>query len=189
MAHKYKPIEYIKEGVYTIVSMVKGHLVTLRNLFRPKVTQQYPEVRWQIPEGYRGVPCLPVDPETGKDVCIGCQACVRVCPTQLITVDTHMGEDKKRVIDAFIMEIERCTFCGFCAEVCPVDAIRMSKVYETAEFSREATRYDRARLNEIGGLREPKPEKPKPEPKPKEEPKPEAKPEPKPELKKEGEEA
>lgn len=151
-----KAISNINEGVYTIRSIISGHYVTLKNLFRKKSTMQYPEVRWELPEGYRGLPCLPVDPETGKDVCIGCQACVRICPTQLITVETHTGDDKKRVVDGFQMKIGYCMFCGLCAETCPVDAIRMSKEYELAEFTRKDMIYNRDRLNAVGGMREPK---------------------------------
>jgi NADH-quinone oxidoreductase subunit I len=157
----YTPISYIREGIYTIESIVKGHIITLKNLFRKKVTQQYPEVRWTLPPGYRGIPSLPVIPETGKDACIGCQACVRICPTQLITVETHQGEDKKRVVDSFTLKSELCMFCGLCEEICPVDAIVLSDNYELAAFTREELVYDRARLNQFGGVckLKPKPEK------------------------------
>ena len=152
------PISYISEGIYTLYSIAKGHVVTLVNLFRKKVTLQYPEVRWDLPPGYRGVPVLPVDPETGKDACIGCQACVRICPTQLITVPTHTGDDKKRVVDGFETKIGLCMFCQLCAEVCPVDAIVRSQRYELAAFSRDDLVYDREKLNELGGVRNQKPE-------------------------------
>lgn len=160
-------ISYVGEGLYTIKSMFVGHGVTLRNFFRKKVTLQYPDVRWELPAGYRGAPSLPVDAETGKDACIGCGACVRTCPTQLITVETHMGDDKKRVIDSFTLDIELCMFCGLCEEICPVDAIIMSKNYELASFTKKELVYDRKKLNELGGTREPKPKpelKPKPNP-------------------------
>jgi len=152
-------ISYIREGFYTIYSIVKGHIVTFVNLFRKKVTLQYPEMRWELPEGYRGLPTLPVDPETGQDACIGCGACTRACPTELITVEAHMDEGtKKRVVDSFTMNIGLCMFCGLCVEVCPVGALAMSGNYELAAFSREDLIYDRAKLNELGGTREPKPE-------------------------------
>jgi NADH-quinone oxidoreductase subunit I len=152
------PIGYIREGVYTIYSIVKGHIVTIVNLFRKKVTLQYPEQRWELPEGYRGLPTLPVDSATGKDACIGCGACARACPTQLITVEAHVGEDKKRVVDSFSINAGLCMFCGLCEDACPVGAIVLSDHYELAAFSRDDVIFDRTKLNELGGTREPEPE-------------------------------
>lgn len=151
-------IAYIREGAYTLYSIFKGHVVTFVNLFRKKVTLQYPEVRWELPKGYRGLPVLPVDPKTGQDKCIGCGACARACPNHVITVEAHMGEDKKRVVDSFTMNIESCMFCGLCTEACPCGALVESDHYELAVFSREDLVYDRPRLNELGGTHEPEPE-------------------------------
>jgi len=38
--------------------------------------------------------------------------------------------------------VDRCMFCGQCAEICPENAIRMSEEYELADF-------DRARENSV----------------------------------------
>jgi NADH-quinone oxidoreductase chain I len=157
MSYVSKAIAYIKEGYYTLYSIVKGHWVTLINLVRPKVTLQYPEVRWELPPGYRGFPGLPVDSETGRDACIGCGACARTCPTQVIVIETHVGEDKKRVVDSFTMNAGRCMFCGMCAEACPVDAIVMTDNFELAAFTRDEIIFERKKLNEFGGTKEPKP--------------------------------
>lgn len=56
-----------------------------------------------------------VDPET----CIGCEACVDVCPVSAI----EMQED------VAVVDEETCTECGDCVETCPVDAITL----ETAD--------------------------------------------------------
>ena len=32
--------------------------------------------------------------------------------------------------------VDRCMFCGQCAEICPENAIRMSEEYELADFDR-----------------------------------------------------
>lgn len=71
-----------------------------------------------------------------------------------------MGEDKKRVVDKFEMNAGLCMFCGLCVEACPTGAIVMSDKYELAAFSREELIYDRAKLNELGGVRTVKHEPP-----------------------------
>ncbi|MDR3321742.1 MAG: 4Fe-4S binding protein [Synergistaceae bacterium] len=48
-----------------------------------------------------------------QDTCIGCEACVGVCPTGAITID-----DGKASVDA-----DTCVECGACVSTCPVSAI------------------------------------------------------------------
>ena len=50
-----------------------------------------------------------------KTKCIGCGACVSVCPVEAISFD----EDGKAVIDR-----SKCIRCGTCEAVCPVGAIK-----------------------------------------------------------------
>ncbi|MDD3695813.1 MAG: 4Fe-4S binding protein [Lentisphaeria bacterium] len=50
-----------------------------------------------------------------KDLCIGCEACVAVCPTEAISM-----EEEKAVVDA-----ELCVDCGACEGECPVEAIKV----------------------------------------------------------------
>ncbi|NLB69646.1 MAG: 4Fe-4S binding protein [Lentisphaerae bacterium] len=48
-----------------------------------------------------------------KEKCIGCEACIDVCPVEAIA-----KEDDKCVIDP-----EACVDCGACESVCPTEAI------------------------------------------------------------------
>jgi Fe-S-cluster-containing hydrogenase component 2 len=48
-----------------------------------------------------------------QDTCIGCEACVGVCPTSAISVT-----DGKASVDA-----DTCVECGACVATCPVGAI------------------------------------------------------------------
>jgi NADH-quinone oxidoreductase subunit I len=153
----------LKEIVYAPYSVVKGLMVTITNMFRPKVTLQYPEQRWTLPENYRGIPGLPIDVKTNKDRCIACGACARICPEQIIKVSSELGEDKKRKLTEFTLDASRCMFCGLCVEVCPTNALTMSKEYELATDSREGTFYDLDDMHKHGGTfpeeLEPEPEK------------------------------
>ncbi len=49
-----------------------------------------------------------------KDKCVGCEACVSVCPVETIS----MTDGKAVVGDA-------CVDCGACVSACPSDAITL----------------------------------------------------------------
>ena len=144
-------LKLLKEIAYTPVSLVKGLWVTLVHIFRKKVTLQYPDQRWDLPENYRGVPGLPTEAGTGKDKCIGCGACMRMCPQNAIKVVAEMGEDRKRRLVEFTLDAGVCMWCGLCTEVCPTRAIVMTRHYELASFDRESLLYPVERLRELGG--------------------------------------
>ena len=63
--------------------IAKGMATTLRNLFAPKVTRQYPEERPQMPERWRGRLDLIYDP-FGEHKCEVCFQCAQVCPVEAI---------------------------------------------------------------------------------------------------------
>lgn len=141
----------IGEIVYTATSLLKGMGVTFINFFRKKVTLQYPEQRWELPENYRGMPCLPTDAKTGLTKCISCGSCARICPEQIITIEHEVGEDKKRKLTEFKIDMSRCMFCGLCAESCPTDALVMSKEYELSSTSRDQMVMNLEDLTKAGG--------------------------------------
>lgn len=116
------------EKIY-IVEILKGLMLTLKHLFRPKFTRQYPEEKYIQPPSYRGRPVLVMDNE--KERCVACGLCSRVCPALAIQVQAAETEDEKERYPAlFEINMLRCIFCGFCEEVCPEEAIVMSKDYE-----------------------------------------------------------
>lgn len=141
-------------------SILKGLRVTLGYLFSKKVTLQYPEERPRLSERFRGVPALPVDPATGRDRCIACSACARVCPDQVITVVAEVGEDKKRRLADMTLDVAGCIFCGLCVEVCPTGALVLSDEFELAHSSREDLVLGLDKLHEIGGQFPAKPAEP-----------------------------
>jgi len=124
------------ERIY-IPEIIKGLIITLKNMFKPRYTMQYPEEKFLPSASYRGRPVL-VKEKSGKGRCVACGLCSRVCPALAIEVraaETDM--EKERYPEKFEINMLRCIFCGFCEEVCPEEAIVMSKDYELAFTNRE----------------------------------------------------
>lgn len=119
-----------------IPEIAKGLGLTLKAMFKPKFTRQYPEERWEPEGSYRGRPVL-VDEEEGER-CVACGLCSRVCPALAIEVQAgETDKEKERFPAKFEINMLRCIYCGFCEEVCPEEAIVMSKDYELVFTSQQ----------------------------------------------------
>jgi NADH-quinone oxidoreductase subunit I len=55
-------------------------------------------------------------------------------------------DPKERYPAIFEINMLRCIYCGYCEEVCPEEAIVMSKDYDIVYESREEAIYDKERL-------------------------------------------
>lgn len=132
-----------------LIEIWKGLALTLKKLlFDRPVTIQYPEKDKVIPApGFRGRHALVRDPQTGDTLCIACMRCVRVCPAKCINVEYEIDpETKKRKITKYEIEALRCVYCGYCEEVCPVNAIVLTEYFEYAGYTREELFFDKERL-------------------------------------------
>jgi NADH-quinone oxidoreductase subunit I len=128
-----------------IPAIVKGMALTMRQIFRPKFTRQYPEERWNPPSSFRGRPVL-VE-EDGTERCVACGLCARVCPALAIEVQADETElEKERYPVKFEINMLRCIFCGFCEEACPEEAIVMSDEYELVFTNPEDAIYGKDKL-------------------------------------------
>ena len=61
--------------------------------------------------------------------CIGCQACVQVCPEGSVfanPTEKHLCEKLKKEVANFDVDLDYCKGCGMCATECPVDDIDMA---------------------------------------------------------------
>lgn len=133
------------ERIY-IIEIIKGMILTFKNMLRPKVTLEYPEVKFEPPASYRGRPVL-VQEKNGVERCVACGLCSRVCPALAIEVQAAETEfEKERYPEKFEINMLRCIFCGFCEEVCPEEAIVMSKDYELVFTNRDDAIYGKDKL-------------------------------------------
>ena len=136
--------------------IVRGLKTTLKHLFAPAITLEYPEQRPGIPAGYRGVPTLVKDPQ-GREKCVSCQLCEFVCPPKAIRITpgavdaTGPNAHVEKAPKEFQIDMLRCIYCGYCQEVCPEEAIWLQNVYSLSGYKRDEMVHDKARLYELGG--------------------------------------
>ena len=159
---------------------LKGLAVTLVSTFnglRAPVTRQYPDTgnlmgkRSEPPpvkDRFMGFPALTWDGDLGdgapvddgapnEPFCTSCMVCIRQCPTQCMSSvmkDNPLHEEgkstRRKIVDTFEINLNRCILCGICVEVCNFDAIVMSHEHEMSTFIRNGDRVDLPALLEIG---------------------------------------
>ncbi len=142
-------------------ALLSGFKVTLRHFFSKKITMQYPEEKWTVPEGYRGAPYLVKD-QKGRTKCVSCQLCEFVCPPKAIRItppgpdgDPSTGNVEKGPKE-FDINMLRCIFCGYCQEVCPEEAIFLMKDYSLVGLTRGEMVYNKEKLLSLGGVHQDK---------------------------------
>jgi NADH-quinone oxidoreductase subunit I len=129
-----------------IPQIIGGLILTLKQVFRPTFTRQYPEEKWTPPPAFRGRPVLVQSPN-GRERCVACGLCSRVCPALAIEVQASETElEKERYPEKFEINMVRCIFCGFCEEVCPEEAIVMSDEYILTFTSQEEAIFGKDKL-------------------------------------------
>ena len=121
--------------------------MTLRNTLRPPTTVEFPqasrvrEVRYRtnfaLLHGEKGL-----YGDDGEELCVGCLACERICPSQIIKMSSTKRESpitgkKRGYLDDFTLDMTACIFCELCVQVCPFDAIVMLQEPEVPGFARE----------------------------------------------------
>ncbi len=138
-------------GVYKdLKNLLLGIRITGKHLGRHAITIQYPEEKWPMPERSRGMVVLLSDKETGDLNCTGCMLCMRACPTAAIRIDAPRGEDKKRYVKQFDVDLGLCCFCGLCEEACNFCAIKLAPKYEFSAESKDDLYWDMKKLQEVG---------------------------------------
>ena len=132
----------VKEGWLTFKSIFTGMGITMKHLFQPSVTLQYPDERAVLPTGARAKLYVDIDD------CIGCNLCARACPVNCIDIETVMstedvdlgktstGNPKRFWLTRFNIDMAKCMYCDLCVHPCPTDCIKMVQEYEYSEFDR-----------------------------------------------------
>lgn len=125
---------------FYLLEVITGLFITTKNWFFGKnITIQYPEQRRNYSPRYRGQHYIKA--VNGVENCTACMLCPTICPADCIHIEAGEREDKEKYPISFEIDILRCCFCGFCEEACPKDAIKLSNIYEMADYERRV--YDK----------------------------------------------
>jgi NADH-quinone oxidoreductase subunit I len=144
--------EAVAMGVISdLLGPMKGFAVTFRQMFKPRVTVQYPKEQRVKPQRFHGRHVLNRYPD-GMEKCIGCELCAGVCPARCIYVRGADNPEEAPISPGerfgFVYEINmlRCIFCGMCVEACPTEAITMTHLFEMSVTDRQDAIYTKEEL-------------------------------------------
>ncbi|MBI1216434.1 MAG: NADH-quinone oxidoreductase subunit NuoI [Alphaproteobacteria bacterium] len=130
---------------FLLTEIVKGFGLTLKYMFKPKVTLNYPFEKGPISPRFRGEHALRRYPN-GEERCIACKLCEAICPAQAITIEAEPRDDGSRRTTRYDIDMTKCIYCGLCQEACPVDAIVEGPNFEFATETREELYYNKEKL-------------------------------------------
>ncbi|MFF8813956.1 NADH-quinone oxidoreductase subunit NuoI [Streptomyces pactum] len=136
---------------------VAGFGVTFANMFKKRITEQYPEYKKPTAPRFHGRHQLNRHPD-GLEKCVGCELCAWACPADAIYVEGADNTDEERYSPGerygrvYQINYLRCILCGLCVEACPTRALTMTNEYELADRSRASLIYTKEEL--LAGLTE-----------------------------------
>ena len=124
----------------TASALAKGMALTFKHLFRPTVTENYPDEPPHFEARYRGVHVLQRD-ENGLEKCVACFLCAAACPSNCIYIEATENTETQRIsageryARVYNIDYNRCIFCGYCVEACPTDAVTHGHAFEIASYN------------------------------------------------------
>jgi formate hydrogenlyase subunit 6/NADH:ubiquinone oxidoreductase subunit I len=150
-------VKYFHDIWLGIITVLKSMAVACRHFFTRSVTLQYPTERWTMPERSRARLLNNIED------CIGCQQCLRVCPTHCIAIKTEKrGKEEPEVfasngmpikLRALVFDIDMtiCCYCGLCTFTCPTHCLVMTPAYEYSVYDKKEHIYHFAQAGALPG--------------------------------------
>jgi len=123
--------------------LAKGLWVTLRHVFKPPFTIQFPEE----------VRLMPARARTNllwfDERCTGCSTCAQACPDGCILVATEPRPDGSLNKVRYEIDFRICMYCGLCTEACPYEAIQSGGTFRDAVYFFDDMYHDKYELTRL----------------------------------------
>ncbi|MDY0028123.1 MAG: 4Fe-4S binding protein, partial [Candidatus Humimicrobiaceae bacterium] len=74
------------------------------------------------------------------------------CPADCIEINKRVEENSRIVLEEFIIDLNKCIFCGNCVDFCEIKAIEMSYRYQLADDRKKNLRLDKNELRKPSGV-------------------------------------
>ncbi|WP_267523312.1 NADH-quinone oxidoreductase subunit NuoI [Campylobacter sp. MG1] len=147
-----KFIKSVKRCLNT--ELFSGIFLIAKEVFKPNnsATIKYPMEKMKLDNRYRAVHRLQRFIESENERCIGCGLCEKICISNCIRMETKLGDDGRKLVSNYSINLGRCIYCGFCAEVCPELAIVHGVEYENAAEQRSYFAHKKDILTPIDNL-------------------------------------
>lgn len=137
-----------------LYDVLSGMYLTLKYLFKPKVTTKYPYQKSPVSPRFKGEHALRRY-ANGQERCIACKLCEAICPAQAITIVSHYDQEYGRRTTRYEIDMTKCIYCGLCEESCPVDSIVQGSNSEFATYTHKELWYNKQKLLSNGDAWEP----------------------------------
>src|SRR5688572_29370876 len=87
---------FLSQMMESAGALAKGFELTFRHLFRPTVTEDYPDEPPHFAERFRGLHVLQRD-EQGLEKCVACFLCAAACPANCIYIEAAENTAAQRI--------------------------------------------------------------------------------------------
>ncbi len=132
-----------------LIDIINGLLLTLKHMFKRKVTTKYPYEKTPLSPRFKMEHALRRG-SSGKELCIACKLCEAACPSQAITIESKSNKNGIRCTKKYDIDMTKCIYCGMCQDACPVNAIFLGPNYEFAKETKNELLYDKEKLLDNG---------------------------------------
>ena len=136
---------------FVVPNTLKGFGVTLKQIFKKPITQQYPEYKRPVYPRYRGRHRLHRTRTGSRSASAARSARPRARPTASASSPAENTADNRvsageRYARIYEINMSRCIFCGYCELACPFDAITLGNDFEISEYNRDDLIYTKDML-------------------------------------------